>query len=275
MPDTTEEAGRTFYVWFDAETTALRVHDDTVLEVAWCLTNEALELVTPLRQRFTSIAARPSSRGSGRFIGYQFDPADGEDWGNTERISEFVRNMHTDSGLRAEWIKTAETRPYRLLRSANDFTRLVEEDLDLIRFDNQHDKLVLAGAGVSHFDNDLLTVVFDGFYPERPIVGGNWKYWCFDTSIAVRVAGAREAIDELSDQLAADTYESGAEILPFHLLACQKGPEQDGLDHLISASSNSGVEEFVRSAAIPHRAADDVVCSLLDARALRYLVGAR
>jgi hypothetical protein len=274
MPDT-DTTGRTFYFWFDAETTGLRVHDDTVLELAWCLTDENLKLLTPLRQRFTSIAARPSSRGSGRFIGYQFDPADPEDWHNNERISEFVRSMHVDSGLYAEWVETAEARPYRLLRRANDFTRLAEEDLDLIRFDNQHDKLVLAGAGVSHFDNDLLTEVFDGFYPERPIVGSNWAYWCFDTSIAVRVAGAREAIDELNDQLAADTYESGAEILPYSLIECQKGPEQDGLDHLISTTSHSGAEEFVRSAAIPHRAADDVMCSLLDARTLRYLVGAR
>jgi hypothetical protein len=275
MPDT-DTTGRTFYFWFDAETTGLRVHDDTVLELAWCFTNEALELASPLQQRFGSIAANPSSRSNNRYIGYQFDPADDDDWNNDERISEFVRNMHDDSGLHAEWIAASQERPYRLLRCANDFIRLVEEDLDRIRFDNLHDRLVLAGAGVSHFDNDLLTEVFDGFYPNRPIVSGSWLYWCFDTSVAVRVAGAREAIDELAAQLA-KPVDSGDEILPFSLVACEVGPEQDETDRLVLTGKrgNGEVAEFVREYAVQHRAADDVVCSLLDARALRYLVGAR
>jgi hypothetical protein len=273
-----DQPGRTFYFFFDAETTGLRVEQDTVLEVAWCLTDEDLRLVTPLRQRFASIKAGPSGRVGSRNYGYAFDPAEPEDWHNNERISDLVRDMHTDSSLRAEWVLTAEQRPYRLLRHATDFTRLAEEDLDLVRFDNQHDRLVLAGAGVSHFDNDLLTVVFDGFYPERPIIGGSWAYWCFDTSVAVRVAGARDAVDELATRLA-KPVDSGEEILPFSLVACEVGPEQDETDRLVVSNKRGtdegGLEEFVRDYAVEHRAADDVMCSLLDARALRYLVGAR
>lgn len=281
MPDT-DNPGRTFYFWFDAETSGLDPYATTVLEVGWCFTNEALELLTPLRQRFAKVQSPPSSRSAhSRFytIGYPVDPSDDSSW--HEDMPELVRNMHTDSGLRTEWIKTATAHPHRLIDHAHGLLYLVREDLDRIGFTTS-DRLVLAGAGVSHFDDSVLAEVFAEFYPRRPILPGGeqwparWHYRCFDTSVAVMVAGAREAIDELAAQLA-KPVDSGDEILPFSLVACEVGPEQDETDRLVinSKRGNGEVDEFVRDYAVAHRAADDVTCSLLDARALRYLVGAR
>jgi oligoribonuclease (3'-5' exoribonuclease) len=266
-----DEPRKTFYFWFDCETTGLDPLGDTVLEVAWCFTNEDLELLTPIRQRFTKIMAPPSGRNA-RFRSI-VDPSDDADW--AENVGEFVRNMHTDSGLRDAWIKTDAERPYRVLRHPQDLVRLVHEDFELIDLWRAEDRLVLAGAGVSHFDDAVLTEAFGGFYPARPIGKGLWHYRCFDTSVAVMVADARAEIDELTAQLA-KPIESGDEILPYHLVACQKGPEQDETDHLVTTSGQwHGDEAFVRANAVPHRAADDVMCSLLDARALRYLVVGR
>lgn len=263
MPTTPRE----FHFWVDFETTGLNPWTDTVLEAAWCFTDSDLRMVTPLRQRFAKVMAPPSSRfeAVGQRVGHPFDPLDEEDWHTPELIRPLVRDMHEFSGLRRDWWDASESNPRSIITHPRDFYRLVAEDMDQAGI-TQDDKLVLSGAGVSHFDDGVLTEVFDEFYPRRP-VAGQWHYRIFDTSVALWVAGGRAEVDNLLANATDDDT-----TLPPSLLACEAGVI-DAVSHLVLHDPAN--PSFMRMAAKPHRAADDVMFSLTDARALRYLVTQR
>lgn len=275
-------APRDVYFWFDCETSGLNPHRDTVLEVAWCFTDEHLRLISPLRQRFTKIMAKATGR-DGRRAADQYahllDPTDESMWHDNDYISPVARQMHEESGLRAAWFDAYTRSPRRILTHPRDFHRLVVEDMELAEI-TPADQLVLAGAGVSHFDDSVLTEAFDGFYPRRPVINGGvstlgkWHYRCFDTSVALWVAGpgARAAVEAVTARLKAlPDPDRDETVLPFDLVECEQRVDQE-VSHLISFPDVAGPSEFVRGAAVQHRAADDVVWSLLDARALRYWI---
>lgn len=261
---------REFHFWVDFETTGLNPWTDTVLEAAWCFTDSDLRMVTPLRQRFARVMAPPSSRfeAAGQRVGHPLDPLDEEDWHTPELIRPYVRDMHESSGLRRDWWDTHASKPRSIITHPRDFYRLVAEDMNEAGI-TADDKLVLSGAGVSHFDDGVLTEVFDGFYPRRP-VAGQWHYRIFDTSVALWVAGGRAEVDNLLAN--ADDDDT---TLPSSLLACELGVNAN-IQHLIVLESALPRRwSFMRQAAKPHRAADDVMFSLTDARALRHLVTQR
>jgi hypothetical protein len=275
-------SGNTILFWFDCETSGLVPTKDTVLEVSWCLTDHRLRMLTPLRQRYAMLES--PSRLHSRAI--HFDPRDDDQWHDPEKIKPFVREMHEASGLRNDWEAAYLNHRRAMITHPRDFHRLVSEDLDLIDFKvgfdsdgYSGDTLMLAGAGVSHFDDAILTEVFDGFFPARPIVyPGEWHYRIFDTSVAMSVAGAREAVDRIAAKLAAQDDPEGEAALPFDLIACEAPTlrSQKELDHLTGGTGRAGEPEwFLRERVVAHRAADDVVYSLLDARALRHLVAQR
>lgn len=266
------------YFWFDCETGGLRPNADTVLEVAWCFTDEHLRLISPLRQRFTKIMAKATGRDGRRpamEYGHLLDPTDESSWHDNSYISPMVRQMHEESGLRAAWFDAYKANPRGILTHSRDFYRLVVEDMDAAGIGPDH-RIALAGAGVSHFDDSVLTEVFDEFYPRRPIIDGGispvgrWHYRCFDTSVALWVAGpgAKAAVEAVSMKFAqAPAPDRDEAPLPFDLIECDQRVDDEAL-HLVNISSAN----FVRGAAVQHRAADDVVWSLLDARALRYWI---
>lgn len=264
--------------WFDCETGGLRPNVDTVLEVAWCFTDEHLRLISPLRQRFTKIMAKATGRDGRRPVmesGRLLDPTDESSWHDNSYISSVARQMHEESGLRAAWFDAYKTNPRSILTHSRDFYRLVVEDMEVADI-GPDDRIALAGAGVSHFDDSVLTEVFDEFYPRRPIIDGGvspvgrWHYRCFDTSVALSVGGngARAAVEAVAAKLAQKPDPDRDDvILPFDLVECEKRVDHQ-VNHVVDLDSN----EFLRSKLVQHRAADDVVWSLLDARALRYWI---
>lgn len=276
------QVSRELYFWFDCETSGLDPNRDTVLEVAWCFTDEHLRLISPLRQRFTKIMARATGRDGRRAADQRsriLDPTDESSWHDNSYISPVARQMHEESGLRAAWFDTCEANLRSILTHPRDLFRLVAEDLNLIGATNQ-DRLVLAGAGVSHFDDSVLAEAFDGLYPRRPVIDGgtsalaSWHYRCFDTSVALFVCGpgARAAVEAVAAKLAVPpNVASDEEVLPFDLVECESRVDPE-VSHVVAASAN-GFMQFDRNKLVTHRAADDVVWSLLDARALRYWIG--
>lgn len=272
----TAMTGHELYFWFDCETTGLNPHRDTVLEVAWCFTDDRLRQLTPLSQRYTKLAAKATGR-DGRRPAWQprvLDPSDDADWHDNDYISPVARQMHEDSGLREAWICAAQESPRRILTHPRDLFRLVAEDLDSVAA-TPDDRLVLAGAGVSHFDDSVLTEAFDRFYPRRPVIDGGtsplgtWHYRCFDTSIGLWVGDAR-ALTERVLERAYGADADASDVVPFSVIESEQGAEAE-VAHLVRSDGDESYE-FARSAAVGHRAADDVVWSLLDARALRYAV---
>jgi hypothetical protein len=270
------ETGRDLYFWFDCETTGLNPHRDTVLEVAWCFTDERLRQLTPLTQRYTKLTAKATGREGRRpvFQPRLLDPSDEANWHDNDYISPVARQMHEDSGLREAWMRAAQDNPRRVLTHSRDLFRLVAEDLDSLAATSD-DRLVLAGAGVSHFDDSVLAEVFERFYPRRPVIDGSgsplgrWHYRCFDTSIGLWVGDARQLTERVLEvAYGADKDASGT--VPYSVIESEEGAEAE-VSHLVR-SDGGDTSEFVRSAAIGHRAADDVVWSLLDARALRFAV---
>lgn len=268
--------GRDLYFWFDCETTGLNPYRDTVLEVAWCFTDDRLRQLTPLSQRYTKLAAKATGRDGTRpaWQPKLLDPSDEANWHDNDYISPVARQMHEDSGLREAWMRTAQANPRRVLTHARDLFRLVAEDLDSIGA-TPEDRLVLAGAGVSHFDDSVLAEAFARFYPRRPVIDGSgsplgkWHYRCFDTSIGLWVGDAR-ALTERVLEKAYGADADASDVIPYSVIESEQGAEAEAA-HLIRSDGGETCE-FVRKAAVAHRAADDVVWSLLDARALRYAV---
>jgi oligoribonuclease (3'-5' exoribonuclease) len=238
-----------FLFWTDLETTGLVPDMDTILEAAWTITDENLRMLTPLRSRLCNIS--PERRNVDHLghplLGHPTfkvgDPQDANegDWG---LLSEVVQHMHEQSGLR-DALEHAHRDPVaslRLLTTAADLERLIREDLADVGFDRFGDQLVMAGAGVSHFDNRVFAHHLPSLFP----LGGHgfYAYWQHDVSVAARVIG-ENAWNEIKTSARAVSPD-GSSIY-------------EGFDG----------DRFDPETLIGHRAADDVVRALLDGRILR------
>lgn len=253
----------TYLMWTDFETTGLNPQMDTILEVAWTLTDAELNMLTPLRSRLCSIDPGNRRRDANLYPEHplrevaKFDignRADKSKWNHGERghwelLPEIVQHMHDMSGLRDALENTANdpVASLSMVTTANGLWRLIADDLASVGYDFTEDSLVLAGAGVSHFDNR----VFAHHMPSRfPLAGGRtgYAYWQHDVSVAARVIG-ENTWGKLKSQ--------ALELPPTHPIYRANNPD--------AAIGNY----FVRDRLVGHRAGDDVAQALIDGRILR------
>lgn len=251
------EIRNVFHLWFDCETTGLDIKSDVVLEVAWVVTDDRFRMLTPLRQRYTNIFTQPKVDSL-------------VEWCEDNAEISVAAAMHQKSGLAGDWDAENER---RVIRNVHGLTRLIDDDLALAGFEGwEGDRVVLAGAGVSHFDNHILSFHAPGFYPPSSgFIDGMWAYWrTLDTSMLWRTLGA-----PFMQVLREKAFGNNA---PYSVLECEMpGPTvYRPIEHLLeldAVAKQRGVEmwKFVPDAVIPHRAADDVVDALLTARAVRAI----
>lgn len=259
MPDTAEKP-RPFHLWIDVETTGLDIHFDSILEMGWVITDENLAMVSPLRQRITNLTP-PSGSGPASF---RLNPDDSK---HSKKCYDFrtscwepghlpvaVEKMHAESGLRAAWEATGVL---SRLNHPRDIVRLIADDLMSTDFRVGTDKLVLSGAGVSHFENRLLPIHFSELFDGS--AAKLWAYWQCDPSNAWRLIG-----DPMKDKLRRRGLDHGDS--PWGVIQVENDVD-DSLVHLVGESSVGTV--FMPGALVKHRAADDVVAALIDARILR------
>jgi hypothetical protein len=257
----------------DLETSGLEIGRDRVLEVAWCFTDADLKMLTPLRQRLACI--EPPDWPRKDCDGDLFKPNRDWSWNNPDLFDQrggqgFVQKMHEDSGLRHDHF---EAPAEMVLTDAKHFERLYLDDLYTAKekLDGDNFRVIISGAGVSHMDVYMLADLLPGRFPLMPPPDGSsgMAYWQFDTSVAGRVLGS-ETMDKLRGWLRDPEC-------PFDLIACEGGQdlwnEHPGL---IVEKALHGViaSEFDILGAVPHRAAADVVFSLVDARLIRRITGA-
>lgn len=267
---------RIFHLWLDCETTGLVPQVDNVLEIAWTITDTDLRMVTPLRSRLARLAPELDSERVNRHMFHPllergtrsntFDPET-----DAALLSDVVREMHETSGLLRDLSEAEYGRARKLMiREPRDFERLLLEDLALIDFDEDAgDRLVISGAGVSHFDVYVLAEHWPELFPLIPGSADVAAYWQHDTSVAWRVLGKdveneiRARAPRLYDTVPGDEHWS-----PFWSLFTAETSVDANVSHLLHVRPD-GWGVFMRDRLRPHRAADDVVASLLDARMLR------
>jgi hypothetical protein len=266
------------HLWIDFETSGLEIGRDRVLEVAWCFTDANLRMLTPLRQRLACI--EPPDWPRVNCDGRKFNPKRDGHWNDPDFFDQrgeygLVQKMHEDSGLRRDHF---EAPPEMVLTDARHFERLYLDDLHTAknRIDSDMFRVVISGAGISHMDVYMLTDLLPERFPLMPSPDGSsgMAYWQFDTSVAGRVLGS-ETMDKLREWLKDPEC-------PFDLIACEYGEdlwnEHPGLVKTRMVQGDlSGmvpVSEFDLSGAVTHRAAADVVFSLVDARLIRKITDA-
>jgi hypothetical protein len=223
-------------LWLDFETTGLKpLERDIVLEVGWVVTDADLVQLTPLRQRYAEL--KPCGVGedeiaptpdSGRWVSHRFD----------------VRTMHDQSRLAMDWTanRSDELYSWRLIRHGAALEQLICEDIASAFDDMGPAEVMLAGLGVSHFDQSLLGYHCPTLAPRDE--NGRLHYATFDASVAGRVLNLPKCSKEL-------------------LLALSTAGEvkADGITHETGGWSLEKARE--------HRADDDVAMGLIYARWLR------
>lgn len=262
----TDKTARRIHLWIDFEMTGLVPDVDNVLEAGWTLTDENLRMITPLRSRLAAIAPEMDSATANRHMFHPlikdgrrhngFNPK--QDAG---LLAPVVQEMHETSGLFDDLAAASYGSAYHsVLRHPRDFERLLLDDLAAADFRPEDgDKLVISGAGVSHFDVHVLARHWPDLFPLMPGPGDAAAYYQHDTSVAWRVLG--ESVQRLVNDL------GPASAWSVESVACEAGVEV-AVSHLVTDADFDGLV-FDRTAIRPHRAADDVVASLLDARLLR------
>lgn len=129
------------YLFLDTETTGLDPKTDALLEVAWFLTNEHYEIISEPRTHAVNVE-------------------EGRTLASLSAMNEYVRDMHTTSGLLND-IDDGATLDYIFEALAGDIEEYVGLD----------DTVHIAGFSV-HFDVDFLKAndfdaLFRDFYPKR------------------------------------------------------------------------------------------------------------
>lgn len=272
-----------YHLWADFETTDLEPAMDTILEAAWTITDSELRMVTPLRSRLCLIDPPDRRRDANLHLEHplrnltKFRVGDGTDEkpGHWSILPDVVQDMHEKSGLRDELVG-AVTDPVAslgVLTTAIDLGRLIKEDVLSVNFNRDTDRLILSGAGVSHFDNRVFDLHLPGMFPLRG--GGvlSYSYWQHDTSVARRVIG-EAAWNEI--------YRTARELPPGHpVFQCEAATSlNEGYApvHVEFARTGDHVDAgnvlvFMRDQLTVRRAADDVVQALVDGRVLRAATG--
>jgi oligoribonuclease len=113
------------YLFLDTETTGLDPHTDALLEVAWFITDE----------NYVRIGERQS---------YVVNINEGNNIAAVVAMNDYVRNMHTESGLLDE-LEDGATLDYIFQKLVSDIDLYVEDE----------DVLHIAGLSI-HFDVDFL-----------------------------------------------------------------------------------------------------------------------
>ena len=262
MPETTTDV----YFWLDFETTGLKVGEDAVLEIAWMFTDHDLKMLTPLRQRLTCLQPAPYNSGrysSGPRSGGNFDPSKPAHWNTPAYFDSFevVSRMHAQSGLKDDHLNAI---PESVLTHPRDFERLYLDDLVSVKTHYADDveigNIVLSGAGVSHFDCHVLADLWPKRFPVLPPQDNPLAYWYFDTSVAARMMPPYllERAREWARKPESNFY-----------LRCEAGEDIANGPHACVRREDNGAHVFDLDGIEPHRAADDLVASLVDARLMR------
>lgn len=260
------------HFWLDLETTGLKVGKEAILEMAWFFTDTNLKLLSPVRQRLTCIQPPVTTKGGPRGLGDAlFNPQRGADW-DSERFFDtrndknpnVVMDMHTESGLKADHLDAPGDAVFTHPR---DFERAYLDDLVDIEAaaDDTIGKIIMSGAGVSHLDNYMMDLVWPQQFPLLPPIDGSSRmaYWYLDVSTVTRLVPP--SILEKGREWAEDPE------APFSLLACESGPNMWSERGNLFKRDKRGIWTFDRSGVVPHRAAGDLVVSLLDARLVRAM----
>jgi hypothetical protein len=159
----------------DTETSGLTVND-TILEVAWALTDLDGTLRVPLRSRFCGIspgrAVVPVSRSA---VG---EPVwDDQGWHPSDPVA---CAMAVDSGLFDAWLACPQG---RRLKSGPELERLILDDIAAVC--DPDETVHVAGSGVAQFDQPLLRVHCPGVMFPQGVVGGPVHYRPVDQSGAL------------------------------------------------------------------------------------------
>lgn len=164
-------------LFFDAETTGL-TEDDTILEVAWAVTDYTGAQLLPLRSRFTRIARGrpvvPLTRSASSAAIWD----DGVDEGY-QLPDQVALQMGVDSGLFDAWLACPDRRK---LQSGDELQRLLLDDVDSVA--TLDTPVHIAGSGVAQFDQPLLRVHCPRLVFPRGQMGGPTHYRPVDQSVA-------------------------------------------------------------------------------------------
>lgn len=262
-PDITD-----LHLFIDFETSGLEIGRDRALEVAWTITDADLKMLTPLRQRLACIEPPDCPRVSFVDQGKRFDPKQDDCWNDPDFFDQrgkhgLVQKMHEDSGLRKDHFWAP---PEKVLTHARHFERLYLDDLHTAkrRSGGEAFRVIISGAGISHFDVYLMADLLPETFPMLPPPDGSsgLAYWQFDTSVA-----GRALPPGMPDKLRGWLKDPEC---PFDLIACEGGEDMwNAMPELVN--DDNDVAEFDLSGAVAHRAAADVVWSLVDARLMRRM----
>lgn len=120
-------------LWFDLETTGLDLGSSTILEVGWVLTDLNLVMLHDPQNRYPS----------------QWEPH--PDFLKNEEADDFVRQMHTASGL---WTAREQAIETGQVWSLKEIQRQIIQDCRTWLTDDA--AVTLAGSGVSSYDLPLI-----------------------------------------------------------------------------------------------------------------------
>lgn len=257
--------------WLDLETSGLEIGIDAILEVAWMFTDSEYRMITPLRQRLAHLKPNPRHDRKPRDNRGQ-TPQMSLFWKNPNNFDtrnpgnpKLVMDMHEESGLMGDHLAAD---PESVFTDPRDFERAFMDDIVAIgkRMEEPIDRIILSGAGVSHMDNYMLAEFWPKRFPLMPPMNHPMAYWYLDTSIAARMLPSG-----LLKQGRGWAAEPGS---LYSILACEEGTNvvAGPVDFQVpDAVGDISLSRFDLGGVVPHRAADDLVVSLVDARLIRNL----
>lgn len=270
-----------YLLWTDFETTGLNPRMDTVLEAAWTITNDVeLRMLSPLRARLCLIDPPNRRRDANQYldhplrdvttfdVGNPFNPA-GADEGDWFRLPQVVQDMHEGTGLKTslQYVKHDPINSLRLLTDARDLARLIAEDLADVGYNREQDRLILAGAGVSHFDNRVFDHHLPGMFPLAGESPTGYAYWQHDVSIARRVIG-ENTWAELESKI--NNPKRSLRVYGCQVVVAEQGYAPVRVNAVPDALEfDEPPFVFMPDELTGHRAADDVVRALIDGRIMQ------